>query len=683
MLTTGARRMGRAGALAARPRRRPLRPRRATEPRGAFLLADFNQLGFNYRMTDIQGALGCAQMDRADWILDERRRRAAALRRGAGRRRLAAHARDPRGQRPRLPVLLLPVRARGADASRPAPAPARAAQPRDAAHGGAGHRHPAGDARAGPDQPVLATATTSRDEDFPSAADRRAPVARPAAVSRHDRRRAGARGLESCCAPSRRASVCGIAGVLDRSGRPVERELLQRMGDVIAHRGPDGEGQYADGPVGLVNRRLAIIDPVAGGRHADGLARRALLHHLQRRGLQLPRAARRARAPPATASARTPTPRSSSTPTRPGARRASSASTACSRSRSGTARRAELFLARDRFGVKPLYYADLGRVFLFGSEIKSMLEHDALRARLSPPHLLEYFTFQNIFTDGTLFDDVRLLRPGHHLTDAPRPRRPRARASTGTSTSASPRTAGARRGSTRRSSTGSSARPSARQLVSDVPVGAHLSGGMDSGSITALAAEALPYLNTFTVGFDMTSRMGTRGRQPTSASRPRRCPTSSAPSTTRSCSSRATWSAACRRWCGTSRTRASARAIPTYYGARLASKFVKVALSGSGGDELFAGYPWRYYRAVVNDDFDHYIEKYYGFWHRLVPNSDPAPSSSRRRSGDEVASLRTIDIFRDQFPDTSRPAAPRTTSTTRSTSRRRPSCPGCSSSRTS
>ncbi len=64
----------------------------------------------------------------------------------------------------------------------------------------------------------------------------------------------------------------------------------------------------------------------------------------------------------------------------------------------------ELFLARDRFGIKPLYYADLGRVFLFGSEIKSMLEHEALVARLSLPHLLEYFTFQNIFTDGTLFE---------------------------------------------------------------------------------------------------------------------------------------------------------------------------------------------------------------------------------------------------------------------------------------
>ncbi len=81
-------------------------------------------------------------------------------------------------------------------------------------------------------------------------------------------------------------------------------------------------------------------------------------------------------------------------------------------SRSGTARKRELFLARDRYGIKPLYYADLDGAFLFGSEIKSMLEHPALKAKVSLPHLLEYFTFQNIFTDGTLFEGVKLLPAG-------------------------------------------------------------------------------------------------------------------------------------------------------------------------------------------------------------------------------------------------------------------------------
>lgn len=64
------------------------------------------------------------------------------------------------------------------------------------------------------------------------------------------------------------------------------------------------------------------------------------------------------------------------------------------------------------------------------------------------------------------------------------------------------------------------------------------------------------------------------------------------------------------------------QSYPNYYAAKLASKFVKVVLSGAGGDELFAGYPWRYYKAVNNDSFDNYIDKYYGFWKRLIPNKD-------------------------------------------------------------
>jgi len=448
--------------------------------------------------------------------------------------------------------------------------------------------------------------------------------------------------------------MCGIAGVLDRSGAPVPLTVLRRMSAVIAHRGPDDEGHFVDGPVGLANRRLAIIDPSPAG-HMPMTSRRGSLvityngelynfRELQR---ELEQAGHEFRSHTDTEVVLT------------AYEQWGPAAVERFNGMFGLAiwdrDRRELFLARDRFGVKPLYYTEAGPLLIFGSEIKSLLAHDALRAEVSRPHLLEYFTFQNVFTDGTLFKGVRLLPPGHRVTVRAdrcevRPERywdfdfrePDGRA-------ADPREYEEELDRLFRQAV-------RRQLVADVPVGAHLSGGMDSGSITAVAAQELPYLNTFTVGFDMTSAGGmelpTDEREKAEAMsyqfRTEHYEAVLKSGDMERCMPSLMWHLEDPR---------IGQSYPNYYVARLASKFVKVVLAGSGGDELFAGYPWRYYRAVVNADFDDYVEKYYRFWHRLIPNR-ALPSFFRPDVWGDVKDLRTIDIFRAQFRDMQVPQAP-------------------------
>ena len=448
--------------------------------------------------------------------------------------------------------------------------------------------------------------------------------------------------------------MCGIAGVLDQSGAPVRLEVLRRMSDAIAHRGPDDEGQLAEGPVGLGNRRLAILDlrdtghqPMqsASGRlvityNGELYNFRELRGELERLGVDF----------------------RSGTDTEVVLAAFEQWGEQCLDRFNGMFAFAiwdrserRLFLARDRYGVKPLYYAELGPLLLFGSEIKSLLAHPEMRAELSPPHLLEYFTFQNIFTDGTLFKNVKLLPAGHCASIAAddggrlEPRRYWDFDFAGTEAGTSDEEYQEELDRLFRQAVN-------RQLVSDVPVGAQLSGGIDSGGITAVAARSLPFLNTFTVGFDMTSNDGLEAgvdERAKAEAMSYEFQTEHYEAVLKAgdmerCLPELIWHLEDPR---------VGQSYPNYYVARLASKFVKVVLTGSGGDELFGGYPWRYYRAVVNDDFSHYVEKYYRFWSRLVPN-EVLPRLFAPEVWNEVEGLRTLDIFRETFPDSRAPESP-------------------------
>ena len=187
-----------------------------------------------------------------------------------------------------------------------------------------------------------------------------------------------------------------------------------------------------------------------------------------------------------------------------------------------------------------------------------------------------------------------------------------------------------------------------RQLVSDVEVGAYLSGGMDSGSITAVAATELPYIRTFTAGFDLSSASGIEMGFDERASAERMSYLFRTEHYEVVLKAGDMERAMPRLAYHIEEPRVG-QSYPNFYAAGLASKFGKVVLSGAGGDELFGGYPWRYYRAVINDDFEHYVDKYYAFWQRLVPNREI--QRLFRPIWKDVEGVRTRDIFRDVFAD--------------------------------
>jgi asparagine synthase (glutamine-hydrolysing) len=305
-----------------------------------------------------------------------------------------------------------------------------------------------------------------------------------------------------------------------------------------------------------------------------------------------------------------------------------------------------LLLARDRYGIKPLYFARQGKTFAFGSEQKAIIGMPGFRRQMDKAALLEYFTFQNIFTDRTLLEDVKLLPAGHFA---------RISLKGGLGHLKLTRYWDYR---FREPEHVKDKREYAeelhrlfhqavnRQLVSDVEIGAYLSGGMDSGSITAVAAQSFPNLKTFTCGFDLSSASGIElgfDERVKAEAMSARFKTEHYEMVLKAGDMERCMPALVRHL----EEPRVGQSYPNFYAAKLASRFVKVVMSGAGGDELFGGYPWRYYRAVVNQDFEHYIDQYYGFWQRLIPNSKL--SEVFAPIWGDVKHVWTRDIFRDVF----------------------------------
>ena len=412
--------------------------------------------------------------------------------------------------------------------------------------------------------------------------------------------------------------MCGIAGILDPERESEVGSVLARMTQRLAHRGPDGAGHFVAGPLGLGHRRLAIIDPSPAGSQpmsndeADVvLTFNGEIYNFAELRRELRHSGYRFR---------------SQSDTEVLLRAYEEWGTDVLHHLNGMfafaiwdARRRQLFLARDRHGVKPLYYLQRGSLLLFASEIKALLAHPAVSVDVCPEALGEYFTFQNIFSDRTLFAGVRLLPPGSSLTIDVDQARAVERKWWDLTPANQPFSGSLREAADELYRLFD--RAVTRQLVADAPVGAYLSGGIDSGSITGIAARGLGRLHTFTGGFDLSSVAGLElgfDERPAAEVMANHFKTEHYEVVLHAGDMEYVLPELIHHL----EDLRVGQCYPNYYVARLASKFVKVVLSGTGGDELFAGYPWRYFRSPPGADPRNYYQSCYDYWQRLVPDQD-------------------------------------------------------------
>lgn len=377
--------------------------------------------------------------------------------------------------------------------------------------------------------------------------------------------------------------MCGIAGVFGPAATRVDADAMIRS---LRHRGPDGDGAYRDRDLLLVHTRLSIIDLETGDQpmtDADGryvmvyngevYNFRELRRELEGKGHCF----------------RT---RSDSEVILEGFRAWDADVFARLDGMFAVAlwdrRRRRLVLARDLFGIKPLHYAERGGTLRFASEVKALLQDPDLPRRVDFQAMHELLNLRFVPGERTLFDGVRRLPPGHVLSrEDGRTRLERFDALEPASVErAGPRAAehyadGIRR--RLRAAVG-------RQLVSDVPVGVYLSGGLDSSSLVAFMAEKTSAIQTFSLGFGeptdeledarvVARQFGTEHHEITLDAEPlRHYPA-------------VIWAA----------EEPKENILQGYLLAAFARRRVKAVLGGLGGDELFAGYTVHRFMAAAAD----------------------------------------------------------------------------------
>ncbi len=383
--------------------------------------------------------------------------------------------------------------------------------------------------------------------------------------------------------------MCGIGGVVDATGRAPDQALLRQIGDAQAHRGPDGAGYHLGPGVGLVSRRLRIIDletgdqPIRNEDETISVVYNGEIYNYQELRAELERRGHRFRT-------------RSDTEVIPHAYEEYGDDFVTHLNGMFAialwdATRQRLVLARDRLGKKPLVYAPLRYGLVFASELQGLLRHPSLQREADPEAIDAYLSFGYVPAPRTAFRGVQKLLPGHLLTwDREQGIQTRAYWHVEYRE---------RRGLDERTALeefealfSDSVR---RRLIADVPLGVFLSGGLDSSAVLAEMSRLSDRpVKAFSIGFgepdfdevtyarEVARRFGAEHHvflvEPKAAG--------ILPILVRHFGE----------------PFADSSALPTYFLAQETRRHVTVALNGDGGDELFAGYD-RYRAAQLAERF--------------------------------------------------------------------------------
>jgi asparagine synthase (glutamine-hydrolysing) len=372
--------------------------------------------------------------------------------------------------------------------------------------------------------------------------------------------------------------MCGIAGILRFDGRPVDAAVLQAMTDRLAHRGPDGQGVRVDGPIGLGHRRLAVIDlseaaaqPMSNEDGAIWISYNGEIYNHAEIRKQLEQLGHRFR---------------SRSDTEVIVHAYEQWGTECLERFNGMfawglwdGRKRRLWLVRDRLGIKPLFFTHSPNRLAFASEIKSLLCDAEFSPALDREALAYFLALNWVPAPHTLLADVRQLEPGcQMLVEAD------GRCTTTRYWQLHFREDVHLSSAQWQEQFTALLEDSVRlRLVSDVPFGAFLSGGLDSSSICYwMKANMTGALNTFSIGFDESSydetafarqvaeELGTEHHEQIIRADAARL------------FDKLIWHS--------EEPTADASMVSVYYLAQTARRHVTMALSGDGADEILAGY---------------------------------------------------------------------------------------------